>query len=270
MIFSRNLQKKVLFITGASSGIGHRFFVEMTKRHPEAWFFCVGRDIEKLDKSLSEVCLHVETKMWQCDLTSSQSVHAAVTECLRYYGKIDEVYHFAGVSCWSSYEDSSDELFENMMSSNFYATNNLLREALPHLRQEEGKFYITTSVQGIIGVPYHAAYSASKHAVEGLLRSVDVETPEVDFHVIRPSWVSGTNMKNNALSSDGDKLSDTSHRSEKSGNATPLKTAVKKIINYSERPSSYPLYIPGKYVFLPILQTLVPNFLKKMIRGKFK
>ena len=270
MIFSRDFEDKVLFITGASSGIGQKFFEEMTKRHPKALFFCVGRDMKKLEKSLSGVDCYVETKLHVCDLTSRESVDSAVAECLRYFGKIDEVYHFAGLSCWSSYEDSTHDLFEKLMMANFYSTNNLLKRVLDPLRQSKGKFFITTSVQGIIGVPFHAPYSASKHAVEGLLRSVETEVPEIDFHIIRPSWVSGTNMKSNALSSQGEKLSTTTHRSEKSGNATSLEDAVKKIIKYSEKPKSYPLYIPGKYFFLPALQMALPNLLKRLIKDKFK
>jgi len=269
-MLSRKFDEKVLFITGASSGIGQKFVTEMTKLHPEALFFCVGRNLKKLDNSLSDVSCFVETKTWQCDLTSRQSVADAVAECLRYFGKIDEVLHFAGVSCWSSYEDSTNELFERLMLSNFYSTNNLLSESLSQLRLNKGKFFATTSVQGVIGAPYHAAYTASKHATEGLIKSVDIEEPLIDFHVIRPSWVSGTNMKSNALGSTGDKLSSTSHRTEKKGNATSLESAVEKILQYIRRPTSRPLYIPGKYALLPTIQSIVPGFLKRVIKGKFK
>lgn len=83
--------------------------------------------------------------------------------------------NIAGTLHWGRMTEFEDEHWDRVLKVNLYAVFHLSKRALPHLLATRGNIVNMASTAGLAGVPYSPAYSASKHGVIGLTRSMAVE-----------------------------------------------------------------------------------------------
>ncbi len=158
--------RPVAIVTGASGGIGEAtaqalhvagYWVFGTYRRPPA---TRSPGIEYL----------------VCDVTSDESVKAAVDEVLRKTARIDLLVNNAGVGLIAGAEESSLEQAKSLFDVNLFGVVRMTKAVLPTMRrQRSGRIVNLSSVMGLIPAPFMALYSASKHAVEGYSESLDHE-----------------------------------------------------------------------------------------------
>lgn len=172
----------VALVTGASSGIGeataHRLasagykVYGTSRRRPQG----VKRSFEMLS----------------LDVTSDESVEAAVGEVLRLGGRIDLLVNNAGFGVApAGAEESSIDQARSIFDTNFFGIVRMTRAVVPHMRQQGGGRIINMgSVLGFLPMPYGALYAATKHAVEGYSESLDHElrTRGIRVAVIEPAY----------------------------------------------------------------------------------
>ncbi len=111
-----------------------------------------------------------------CDVTSDESVKAAVGEVLDKAGRIDLLVNNAGVGLVAGAEESSLEQAKSLFDVNLFGLIRMTKAVLPTMRQQRaGRIVNISSVMGLIPAPFMALYAASKHAVEGYSESLDHE-----------------------------------------------------------------------------------------------
>jgi NAD(P)-dependent dehydrogenase (short-subunit alcohol dehydrogenase family) len=130
--------------------------------------------------------------MLALDVTSDESVDAAVTELMRLEGRIDLLVNNAGFGVApAGAEESSIEQAKAIFETNFFGLVRMTRAVLPHMRRQgSGRIINIGSVLGFLPMPYGALYSATKHAVEGYSESLDHElrTRGIRVSVIEPAY----------------------------------------------------------------------------------
>lgn len=171
----------------------------------------------------------------------------------------------AGVSMWSRFDQVTDiGIFQRLMETNYLSVVYCVHAALPHLLQSHGLIVAVTSAQAVIGLPNHSAYSASKHAVRGLLESLELELAgAVKILQVMPGWIRGTNLRAAALQGDGRRVGDQSRTHGK--DAVTVKECSRRIVE-AMAAGKTELYVPSKLRFVPWLKLLAPGWLQRKIR----
>ena len=176
------MQRKTALVTGASSGIGQA----TAERLALAGYKVYGtsrRGAQAGQRSF---------EMLPLDVTSDESVEAAVREVLRLDGRIDLLVNNAGFGVApAGAEESSIEQARSIFDTNFFGIVRMTRAVVPHMRhQGSGRIINIGSVLGFLPMPYMALYAATKHAVEGYSESLDHElrTRGIRVSVIEPAY----------------------------------------------------------------------------------
>src|SRR4051794_23204571 len=158
--------RPVAIVTGASAGIG-----EATARALHAAGYRVFGTYRKAPATRLPGVEYVT-----CDVTSDESVKAAVGQVLEKAGRVDLLVNNAGVGLVAGAEESSLDQAKSLFDVNLFGVIRMTKAVLPTMRrQRAGRIVNISSVMGLIPAPFMALYSASKHAVEGYSESLDHE-----------------------------------------------------------------------------------------------
>jgi len=212
----QTLADKVVWVTGASSGIGRAFAVEAARRG--AALILSGRNEEALRKTAVLCAAHRQGEaprrhadailadaIIPFDLANPSARGHAAQKALAVFGRIDILVLNAGVSQRARFEETSPKVFELIMETNFGAAVDLTRAVLPQMRERgSGMIVCVSSIAGLMGAPWRTAYSASKHAQAGFFSSLRAELAGsgIQISMVYPGFVR-TAISENALSGDG-------------------------------------------------------------------
>lgn len=180
MIGAKAHQKTAL-ITGASSGIGKAAALALLK---------AGYRVIGTSRSAKPDEVRDGIRMIACDVTSDESVAAAVALANAELGRIDLLVNNAGFGVTGAAEESSLAQVRALFETNFHGVVRVTNAVLPIMRgQRSGRILNVGSAGGIAPMPYMAYYSATKHAIEGYSESLDHEVREfgVRIAVIEPA-----------------------------------------------------------------------------------
>jgi NAD(P)-dependent dehydrogenase (short-subunit alcohol dehydrogenase family) len=176
------IKGSIALVTGASSGIGEA----TAKRLAMAGYKVYGtsrRGAQSGQRSFA---------MLPLDVTSDESVEAAVKELIRLEGRIDLLVNNAGFGVApAGAEESSIDQAKAIFETNFFGLIRMTRAVLPQMRRQgNGRIINIGSVLGFLPMPYGALYAATKHAVEGYSESLDHElrTRGIRVSVIEPAY----------------------------------------------------------------------------------
>jgi uncharacterized protein len=163
------LKDKVVLLTGASSGIGWAAAVELA-RHG-ARLALAARRADKLTE-LARL-LRTESFLVPCDVADVKQCRQAVKAVVKTYGRLDILINNAGVTASARFHEQDFRDVEKILQTNFCGAAALIHEALPvMLKQKQGHIINVASMAGLLGMPYMAAYAASKFALVGLTDSL--------------------------------------------------------------------------------------------------
>jgi NAD(P)-dependent dehydrogenase (short-subunit alcohol dehydrogenase family) len=176
------IKGSIALVTGTSSGIGEA----TAQRLAMAGYKVYGtsrRGVQSSQRSFA---------MLPLDVTSDESVGAAVRELIRLEGRIDLLVNNAGFGVApAGAEESSIEQAKAIFETNFFGLIRMTRAVVPHMRRQgNGRIINIGSVLGFLPMPYGALYAATKHAVEGYSESLDHElrTRGIRVSVIEPAY----------------------------------------------------------------------------------
>jgi NAD(P)-dependent dehydrogenase (short-subunit alcohol dehydrogenase family) len=176
------MKSKTAIVTGASSGIGEATAERLAKAGYKV--YGTSRRGARAGKRSFE--------MLSLDVTSDESVEAAVDEVMRSSGRIDLLVNNAGFGVApAGAEESSIAQSRAIFDTNFFGIVRMTRAVVPHMRRQGGGRIINIgSVLGFLPMPYGALYAATKHAVEGYSESLDHElrTRGIRVSVIEPAY----------------------------------------------------------------------------------
>lgn len=198
-----SFQNKVVWITGASSGIGKALSVELSK---QGALLILSARKESTLLEVKQMCANSENvKVLPLDLEDSSQFDQKVAEAIKWFGRIDILVNNGGISQRALAKDTTIEVDRRIMEINYTGTIALTKAVLPHfLEQKQGHFVVTTSIVGRIASPLRSTYAASKHALHGFFDSfrAEVHKDNIAVTLICPGYVT-TGISMNALVGDG-------------------------------------------------------------------
>lgn len=183
---------KVVFLTGASSGIGEALAIEMAKRG--AILGLLARR-EELLKTLAEKCAAAggKARVFACDVVDAESVQKSADALRDEFGRIDILIANAGIGGKDrETQELKPEFVKKVIDINLMGAVNSVYACLPQmLARGRGQLVAISSLAGFRGLPKSAAYSASKGAMTNLFESVrlDVQDRGVAVTIIQPGFI---------------------------------------------------------------------------------
>ncbi len=198
-----NMNNKIVWITGASSGIGEALAYACSKAGAKLILSSRNRDelyrVKSACKSLANV--HV----LPLDLEQTDTLTAKAEEAIRIYGHIDILINSGGISQRALALDTSLQTEQRLMNVNYWGTVVLSKAVLPNMiNHGGGKIVCISSLTGKFGTKFRSAYAASKHALHGYFDSLRAEVYDKNIQItmVCPGFIK-TNVSLNALTADG-------------------------------------------------------------------
>lgn len=179
------MNKKVILITGASSGMGKESAKALIQKGHVV--YAVARRIDQM-QDLKDMGGYP----MQMDVTSERDIQEVVDTIIRKEGKIDVLWNNAGYGLYGAVEDVPVEEARKQFEVNLFGLAAITQKVLPHMRRiNSGTIINTSSMGGKMYTPMGAWYHASKHAVEGFsdcLR-LELEAYKINVVVLEPGII---------------------------------------------------------------------------------
>ncbi|RLF39588.1 MAG: short-chain dehydrogenase/reductase [Thermoplasmata archaeon] len=171
--------KKIVLITGASSGIG-KSCAEYLAQKKDFHIFGTSRKA-----SIPPIKTSDNLEMIKMDVNNDASVEEAINYIFKETKRIDILVNAAGFGISGPIEETSIEKAKEQFETNFFGIHRVCRKVLPILRKQKTGYIISiSSIGGLLGLPFQGFYSASKFAVEGYSEALRIETRPFGIHVV--------------------------------------------------------------------------------------
>lgn len=169
------INQQVVVILGASSGIGRETALQFAKRG--AKLIVAARDETGLGTLIEEIARSGGTATHVvAETTSFDQVKAVADQAIQLYGRLDTWVHIAAVNLYATFEQTTPEEFQRVVDVNLMGQVFGAMAALPYLKREgRGALIHISSVEAKRSFPYHSAYAAAKHGIDGFLEALRVE-----------------------------------------------------------------------------------------------
>ena len=255
--------QKVVWITGASSGIGEALVFELAKQG--AKLVLSSRNENALQTVAQKANLAEENYLIiPFDLADTSLANSYVQQIIDKFGRIDVLINNGGMSQRAEAISTTNATERNLFEINYFAQVALAKAVLPIMvKQQSGQITIVSSIAGKFGFYLRSTYSAAKHALHGYFESLrlEVEKNNIQVLLVCPGKIQ-TNISNNAVLADGSKHSkmDESHI-----NAMTSEECAKKILAAIEQ-GKHEILIGRKEVFTVYIKRFFPKMLYKILK----
>ncbi|QIO05301.1 SDR family NAD(P)-dependent oxidoreductase [Acinetobacter shaoyimingii] len=259
----KDLTDKVVWITGASSGLGKALAAECAALGAQV--ILTARRVDELEKvrlSLVSPDRHLSIT---ADITDESQVRHAYEMVLKEKGRIDWLINNAGLSQRALIAETSMQTERAIMEVDYFSQVFLTKTVLPtFLKQKSGRIAFVSSVAGLLGTQYRASYSAAKGAIHLWANSLRAEVANegVGVSVIFPGFVK-TNVSINALNGEGKPQG---FDNEATANGLEADDFARQSVQALLKGNEYIVIGGGKEKLGVLVSRLSPSLLYKMIR----
>lgn len=166
---------KTVWVTGASSGLGLHTAMAFKNK---GWTVIAGSRsfTDKSERNYYELTL---------DVTDEDSIKKFCKKALDVSPTVDALVQCAGMLVLGSCEETNIQEFEKVMNTNFFGMVRMNQQILPIMRKQGfGKIVLYSSINGLLGIPFQNAYTASKHAIEGYAECLQMEVKPFGLQVM--------------------------------------------------------------------------------------
>lgn len=248
-------ENKIVWITGASSGIGEALAIEFAKLKSKL-ILSARRENELIRVQNNCKTFTSEVEILPFDLTSVDFISIS-QKAISIFGTIDILINNGGISQRSSASETPIEIDRKIMELNYFSNIALTKAVLPQMiKNNNGRIVVMSSLSGKYGWKQRSAYSASKFALHGFYESLQAELSNTNIHVmiVCPGRVK-TNISFNALKADGTKHNKMDVAQEK---GIPADVCAGKIIA-GLKSNKKELMIAGKEKLLLMIRRVIPS-----------
>ena len=253
---------KIVWITGASSGIGESLAYEMAKAG--ATLILSSRKVVGLER-VQNNCkkYHPAIHIQPLDLEQHDALSVVAQKVLTQFGKIDILVNNGGISQRSFAKDTIFEVDKRLMDINYLGIIALTKAVLQSMvAKKSGQIVTVSSLTGVFETPYRSAYAATKHALHGFMDSLRAEliNDNIMVTIISPGFVK-TNVSINAFTGDGSSQNTMDSRQESGMDVTVFAQKMFKAIDKKKKVP----YIGGKEVIMVYIKRFMPWLYYRMI-----
>jgi short-subunit dehydrogenase len=259
-----SFQNKVVWITGASSGIGEHLAYAFAAQG--AKLILSSRNEAELERVKDQCQGAGQVLLLPLDVAQFDTIPGAVQKAIAQFGQIDILVNNAGISQRALAADSAFEVDQRIMNVNFLGTVAMTKAVLPFmLARKSGQIVVMSSVMGKVGFPGRSAYAASKHALHGFFDTLRAEVyrHNLTVTILCPGYVQ-TNVTVNALKGDG---TPTNVMAEETRNGIPADVFAIKALRVIEAEKEEAV-IGGKETLGVYLKRFLPGVLSQIIRKR--
>ncbi|TCD12584.1 SDR family oxidoreductase [Pedobacter frigidisoli] len=253
---------KIVWITGASSGIGEALVYEYFKAGDKLIISARNRDELFRVKGNCQNSFNVHVLPF--DLSETVTLQNKAEDAIKIFGKIDLLINSGGVSQRGLAMETDLKTEQQIMDTNFWGTVVLSKAVLPlMIKNGGGQIVVISSLVGKFGTKLRSAYSASKHALHGYFDSLrsEVYDKNIEITIICPGFIK-TNVTYNALTGDGKPLNLMGDAHEAAMTASVCAAEIVKAITAKKEE----VYIGGKETKAIWLKRFFPKIFSKKIR----
>lgn len=254
------INSKVVWITGASSGIGEAVAYELATK--KCKLILSARNTEALETVKSK-CSTAEVVILPFDLSDFDNAKNHVENAIAAFGKIDILVNNGGISQRSLIAETDFEVDKKLIEVDYLGTVALTKALLPHfIKNKKGHFVTVTSLMGKFGSPYRSGYCGAKHALHGFFDVLRMEHQKDNISVtlVCPGFIQ-TNVAKNALIADGSKQN---VDDEATQNGMPTSVFAKKFLKAVES-DKFEVYIGGKETLGVHMKRFFPKWLHHFV-----
>lgn len=257
-----NIRNKVIWITGASSGIGEALAYKLNELGAKLILSSRNREslyVVKSNCKINQLDIHI----LPLDLENTDSLKEVTASAIKIFNRVDLIIHSGGVSQRSLALETDLNVAQRIMNINFWGTVALTQSILPFmLSKNAGHIVVISSLVGKFGTKFRSAYSASKHALHGYFDSLRTEIdPKIKISIICPGFIK-TNVTINALTADGTKQNS---MDDAQANGMPAELCALEIIKAIQAEKEE-VYVGGKEKYAVLLKRFLPGLFSKIVR----
>lgn len=261
------LKDKIVWITGASSGIGEALAVVCAREGARLVLTARREDELKRVALLTglpdDAIMILPADLYRYDLAAELTKKVTSR-----FGKIDVLFNNAGISSRALALESPIEIDKKVMDIDYFSVIALTKSVLPGMiAQKNGHIVVTSSVMGKIGTPLRSAYAAAKHALHGFFDSIRQEIADYGVHVtlVCPGYIR-TQVSVNAITPSGEKFNKMSKNQQKGIDPVVMASKMVNAIYRNKRELVY----GGKEVLGIYLDRFSPGLLNRYLHYKHK
>lgn len=256
------MKPKVIWITGASSGIGEALVYAYNKSG--ANLIISARNRDELFRVKGNCKNQINVHVLSFDLEDTAALADKAKDAQKIFGHIDILINSGGISQRSLALDTQLAVEQKIMNINFWGTVALSKAVLPYMiTSGGGKIICISSLMGKFGTPYRSAYAASKHALHGYFDSLRSEVYEqkIQILLVCPGYIK-TNISKNAVTADGTAYDIMDDNQENGLSAADCADKIVKAIQQNKEE----VYMGGKEVKGVMFKRFFPSRFSKYIR----
>ena len=261
-----NFENKVIWITGASSGIGLELSKQLSKKG--AKILLSARRVDLLEK-ISENLPGGKSRHWvvPLDLADGDALLEKARKIVEEIGPVNILINNGGISQRSMFLETDFSVYRQLMEVNYFGTLALIKAVLPGMiKRKSGSVVSVSSVAGKIGSKLRTGYSGSKFAVVGFMDCLRAETHQYGIHCLTvcPGFIK-TNIAVNAL----DAVGNSRQRSDDAiENGMRVEECCKKIIKAIEKRKDEVIIGKGFSALAPTIKRFFPTLLNYLTARK--
>lgn len=257
-----HLKNKVIWLTGASSGIGEAT-AKLLSTFPIKLILSSRRE-EDLQRVKNECNDPDKIAILPIDLAENKNAATWVEEALQLFGSIDILINNAGVGQWGKAIDTSEEIERKIFEVNYFGPIALTKALLPYfLKNKKGQIISVSSLAGQFGQAQLSSYSAAKGALLLYYESLKEELIDkpVKIQVVSPGFIN-TNVMFNSLTASGEKYDRNGPAQENGMPASDFAKKLVKVINGNK----FHTFIGKKEILAVPLHFFFPKLFYKLVR----
>ncbi len=256
------LNNKVVWITGASSGIGEAIAYAFAQQGCR--LVLSGRNTATLAIVKNNCTKAAAVTIVPFDLAEHDTLATAAKQAVEQFGRVDILVNNAGISQRSLIVETDFEVDKQLVNTNLLGTIGLTKALLPSMiAQQSGHIIVVSSLMGKFSAPLRSTYAAAKHGLHGFFDALrlELEQDQINVLMVCPGYVV-TNISKNALTGDGSKQET---MDEATANGIEAKQVAQELLTALAK-NKEEIYVGKKEVIGVYLKRYFPKLLNRVIK----